>query len=372
MDTLEKAGILGKAGKYDSCGPKMCEVNISQGLGGIYHAKAEHESCRIFKTLMDNRCSFDCRYCANSAGCKKKGASYEPEELANLFSYLNKNHGVNGLFLSSAITGDQDKVTEKMLEAVRLVRHKHGFSGYVHFKVLPGTSYDLIKQASELSSRMSINIESPNKQVLSELSSCKDYKIDILRRQAWVSKMDLASGQTTQMLVNDMSTDKDVLKMAGWEYENMKLKRMYYSAFVPVKGTPLESKKAEKVSKQNHLYNADFLMRDYKFRLKEIIGVMEEGMLPDEDPKLALAKQRESRVDINEAGYEELIRIPGIGPKTARRLLGCKEKLDTYEKLDRFGVNVKRAAPFIKVNGWSQRRLGEFYAPDPAKEATAL
>ena len=237
MNKWEKAKILGAAGSYDSCGPKMCEVNIKEGLGGIYHAQAEHKDCRIFKTLMDNRCTFDCKYCANAAGCKKKPASYEPEELAQVFTFLEKNLKVDGLFLSSAITGNPDQVSEKMLDAVRLLRNKYHFRGYVHFKVLPGTSYDLIKQAAELSNRMSINVEAPNKQVLSELSTNKDFKIDILRRQAWISKMNLRSGQTTQMIINNLATDKDVLKMVDWEYKNIELKRMYFSAFKPVKGT---------------------------------------------------------------------------------------------------------------------------------------
>ncbi len=361
MNTLQKAKILGEAGRYDSCGPKMCEVNVNKGLGGIYHAKAEHKSCRIFKTLMSNTCSFDCKYCANSSKCTKTPAAYKPEELATVFDYLHKNLAVNGLFLSSGVTGDPDKVTEKMIEAVKIVRHKNNFKGYVHFKVLPGTSKEMIKQASELSNRMSINIEAPNKGVMNELSSCKDYKIDILRRQAWVSKLRLGSGQATQMIINNMATDKDVLKMANWEYSTLELKRVYYSAFQPVKGTPLENEKAESLTRQNHLYNADFLLRDYGFKVKEFTTIMDDGMLPHEDPKLALAKANfDSPVDINEATYEELIRVPGIGPTTARRISEMKQKITKYEHLHNLGGWIKRAKPFIEVDGKRQMSLMEF------------
>jgi len=360
MDVFEKAKILGKAGHYDSCGPKMCEVNVNEGLGGIYHAKAEHKTCKIFKTLMDNNCSFDCKYCANSNKCTKKKASYQPEELAGLFNYLQKTLDVNGLFLSSAVAGNPDKVTEKMIDAVKLVRYKYHFKGYIHFKVLPGTSYYLIKQASELSNRMSINIEAPNKEVLSELSSCKDYHHDLLKRQAWISKLDLNSGQTTQMIINNMVTDKDVLKMTNWEYNTLNLKRVYYSAFRPVKGTPLENAKPESLSRQNHLYNVDFLMREYNFDLKEFDAIMQDEMLPKEDPKLALAKSNLEIVNINEASYEELIRVPGIGPKTAKKILNSKEKIMKYEHLDKLGVTIERAKPFIEVNGKRQKRLNEF------------
>ena len=241
MNTIQKAKILTESSFYDSCGPKACEVRLNKGLGGIYHAKSEHKTCKIFKTLMDNSCSFDCSYCANSKhSCNKQKASYEPEELASLFKTIVNKRIAEGLFLSSGIPKDPDEVVEKMLSAVKIIRHKQHFRGYIHFKILPVTSKELIKQAAELSSRMSINLEAPNSSSLSEVSSCKDYKIDILRRQAWISRLNLSGGQTTQIIVNNISTDKDILKMTKWEYEAFKLRRMYFSAFKPVKGTPMK------------------------------------------------------------------------------------------------------------------------------------
>ncbi|MBW2977528.1 radical SAM protein, partial [Candidatus Woesearchaeota archaeon] len=212
MNILEKAKILTNSGEYDSCGPKACEVKVKEGLGGIYHAKAEHKTCRLFKTLMDNSCSFDCKYCSNARGCNKKKVSYTTEELPKIFMHLQKTLDVHGLFLTSAIGADPDKTTEKMLDAVKILRFRYKFRGYIHFKALPGVSYHLIKEASRLSTRMSINIEAPNSSALSELSSCKEYKIDILRRQSWISKFKLSGGQTTQMMLNKLSTDKDILK----------------------------------------------------------------------------------------------------------------------------------------------------------------
>jgi len=132
MNTLQKAQLLTDSGSYDSCGPKSCEVKVDKGLGGIYHAKAEHKTCRIFKTLMENSCSFDCKYCVNSKlSCNKKKASYRPEEVASLFTYLKKKVNVDGLFLSSAISNDPDKVTEKMLEAVRIIRKEHSYEEFL-------------------------------------------------------------------------------------------------------------------------------------------------------------------------------------------------------------------------------------------------
>ncbi|MBW3000212.1 helix-hairpin-helix domain-containing protein [Candidatus Woesearchaeota archaeon] len=360
MNVLEKTKILGEAGQYDSCGPKACEVKVDSGLGGIYHAKAEHKTCRLFKTLMNNECSFDCKYCGNSNKCAKKKASYKPKELASVFNHLHKKLDVEGMFLSSSVAGNPDKVTEDMIETVKILRFNYKFRGYIHFKVLPGTSYELIKQASELSTRMSINIEAPNKSTLSELSSCKDYKIDILRRQAWISKFKLGGGQTTQLIVNNLSTDKDILKMVDWEYDKLNLRRIYFSAFRPVKGTALENEKPESPLRQNHLYNVDFLMRKYGYKLKEFDSVMEDEMLPNEDPKLALAKATfDGAVDINEAPYEELIRVPGIGPKTAKNIIKSK-KITKYEQLHKLGGCVKRAKPFIQIDGKRQTMLRDF------------
>ena len=361
MNVLEKAKILSKAGEYDSCGPKMCQVNINNSLGGIYHAKAEHKTCRIFKTLLDNNCSFDCKYCINANYCDKKKVSYEPEELAGLFNHLHKKLDVNGLFLSSAIAGNPDKATEKMLDAVKLVRYKYNFKGYVHFKVLPGVSYDLIKQASELSNRMSINIEAPNKSVMSEFSNCKDYNNDLLKRQRWISKQKLGSGQATQVIINEYSTDKDVLKMMDYEYNELKLKRVYFSALRPVKGTKFENNKAGSIKRQNTLYNIDFLVRRYNYKFKEFKQIMDNDMLPKQDPKMALAEQTfDSPIDPNEASYDDLIRIPGIGPKTATKIVHSEEKITKYSQLNKYGAWIERAKPFITIGGKRQTMLREF------------
>jgi len=342
---------------------------VKEGLGGIYHAKAEHPNCKIFKTLMSNTCIFDCKYCGNT--CSKKKAEYEPKEVATLFKHLHEKLDVNGLFLTSGINKDPDSMTQKMIEAVRIIRNEHKFEGYVHFKVLPGTSYELIKQASELATRMSINIEAPNKSIMSELSDCKEYKTDILRRQAWISRLNLWSGQTTQMVVNRFSSDKDVLKMTKWEYNVLNLKRVYYSAFRPVQGTKLEGEKAEPISRQNHLYNVDFLVRSYGYDFKEFEMIMEDGMLPNSDPKLEIArKEFEKPLDVNSAGYEELIRVPGIGPKTAQKIVEARRrstrgesggrKIRSFADLDLIGCSVHRAKPFISIDGKRQATLVEY------------
>jgi len=369
MNTLDKAKLLGAAGKYDVCGGEICKppefTGGLQNLPGIIKAKAQNgHFCSLLKTLYTNSCHYDCNYCANRAGnSQKKITQYNPPELANLFMTLVNKGIVRGLFLSSGVAGSPDRTTQGMLDTVRIIRQRYHFQGYIHFKVLPGTSYDLIKQASTLASRLSINVEAPSKARLNELSSVKEMNTDILKRQAWIKRMKLPSGQTTQMIVGaNAETDLEVLRMAKWEYENMSLRRVYYSAFSPVKDTPLENRQQESQLRANHLYNADWLLREYDYKLGEIKEILEDGMLPDKDPKLAIAEKTLTEpVVVEDASYEELIRVPGIGLKTAQKIIEIRENRRLNSKiLKRNRVIMSRAAPFIKVNGAIQKRLEAF------------
>ncbi len=352
MGNIEKIRFL--ENKHDVCGGGK-----EEGLGFIYDASTPQGKCPLYKTLMSNACSFDCKYCAQSSKTRARTASFKPNELAKTFIELQQKYSLHGLFLSSSVVKDPDKTTEMMIETVKTVRNKYGYKGYIHFKVLPGTSYELIKQASGMVDRMSINIESPSKSRLSEIATVKDYKIDILRRQAWIKK--LHDNQTTQFIVGAADeTDLEILKMADWEYESFCLKRIYYSGFQSGKSIELKKKDCS-MERQNKLYNVDFLFRKYFIKLKEIKEIMNDEMLPKEDPKFALAKLNYSGpVDINEAEQMELLRVPGIGPTSVKRILALQGRIKEYSQLAELGVVVKRAKPFIKVNGKWQKRLVDF------------
>lgn len=373
MNTLQKVKVLGESAKWDTCASsasnrKVKGVDrIGNAAGcGICHSFTEDGQCiSLWKTLYSNACSFDCKYCANASGCNKNPARFKPEEFAKVFMSLYVRNYVEGLFISSAVEKDPDRTTESMIEAVNLIRQKYKFQGYIHFKVLPGTSYDLINYASEFADRMSINLEVPNKSRMSEISSVKDYKIDILRRQAWLKRMKLHSGQTTQLVVGGAGeSDLEILRMIDWEYKNINLKRGYYSAFVPVPKTPLEFRDKTPLKREFHLYNIDFMLRKYHIPFREFKEILDDEMLPKIDPKVALARQHfDSGVDLNEAKWDDLVRVPGIGPLGAHRILELQKggvKIVKKQQLKNIGVVLKRALPFIKLDGKRQKMLMEF------------
>ena len=204
---------------FDVCGRSKKEC----GTDFIYDSSSPRGKCPLFKPLMSNKCSYDCKYCINNKKTRQANLNFEPKELAQTFIYLQKKHMLHGLFISSAIDKDPNLVTEDMIESVSLIRNKYKYQGYIHFKILPGTNYDLIKQASEFADRLSLNIECPSSPRLSEIANVKDFKIDILRRQAWIKK--LHDNQTTQLIVGAADeTDLEVLKMVDWEYKNLEKK----------------------------------------------------------------------------------------------------------------------------------------------------
>lgn len=372
MNILDKIRILADASKFDSCASSASnrKVKTNDRIGnaagcGICHSFTEDGRCiSLYKTLYSNSCTHDCKYCQNASGCNKKSAAFKPDELAKTFMSLYVRNYVEGLFLSSAVMKDADATTEKMIDAINLIRTKYKFQGYIHFKVLPGTSYELIKQASEFADRMSVNLEAPNKSRMAEISSVKDFKIDILRRQAWLKRMKIPSGQTTQLVVGGSDeTDLEILKMIDWEYNNIKLKRGYYSAFMPIENTPFKNKQKQPLIREHRLYNIDFMMRKYFIKLNEFKTIMADGMLPKEDPKVVLARKHFDRpVDVNEAPWEDLIRVPGIGPRNAHRILELQktDNMITKNHLHSMGVVLKRATPFIKIDGYHQKTLGAF------------
>lgn len=375
MNNFKKLKILDQSGKYDICGwssrtKKYSRNNIVvNDLSGIYNATLpDGRRCALLKTLMTNRCENDCLYCVNRAGRKVKKENFNPEELSKLFLDLYSNNQVQGLFLSSGVYPNPDCAMEQILDSARILREKHAYNGYIHLKIMPGSSYEFVKQAVELANRVSINLELPSKDWCSQLAPQKDYYIDLMRRMGWIKGLIARSGrrvtQTTQFIVGACEErDVDILKMVDRLHKEFETKRCLFSAFSPIKQTPLENRTQTPLLREHRLYQAEYLLRLYRVKFHELVFAETGNLRTDIDPKLAIALENREifPVDINQASYEELIRVPGIGPKSAVRILELRaKKIESYTELQGIGVVVGRAKPFLKIDNRLQTSIEDY------------
>ena len=349
MSTLEKMQVLADSAQYDLCDYVSHSKSSQVNLPGIYHATG-HNGCKIplFKTLMTNKCKNDCKYCINQSKRNFTRLELSPEELSRAFLHYYNNGYVNGLFLSSGIGDTIDNTMEKTIETARILRKDYGYDDYIHLKIIPGASKDSIKRAMSLANRVSLNIEAATKDGLNEITSTKDYNKDILKRLDWMNEIArknpgfAKSGHTTQLIVgaND-ETDLEILKRMESLYKKVDLRRSYFSAFSPVEGTEFEKKESCNTDRTAKLYHAD----------------------AKEDPKILAAREMDIfPVEINYASYKHLIRVPGIGPKSARKIMAIRRNkpFKKLEELQRIGVVVKRAEPYIKLDGNYQSALDNY------------
>lgn len=362
MSTLEKMKILTDAAQYDLCDYVSHHKSSQINLPGIYEAIG-HNGCKIplFKTLMTNKCKNDCKYCINQSKRNFTRLELSPEELARAFlGYYNRGL-VNGLFLSSGISDDVDSTMEKQIETVSILRKKYGYDDYIHLKVIPGASKDSIKRTMTLANRVSINIEAATSSGLAELSSTKDYNKDVLKRLSWINSLQHKSTtspnstHTTQLIIGaNNETDKEILNRMEKIYKKSDLKRTYFSAFTPIEETEFKNKEACSTDRTSKLYNADTLINSYKYNVKELIFDENDKLSLTQDPKILAAKNMNIfPVEINSAPIRELIRVPGIGVKSAHEIVSIRKKKPfTHKKqLQKLGVITNRADPYIKING---------------------
>ncbi len=375
MVSAEKVKALSELASYDMEQEEQLK-HIPLGNSGplhIYEAKTPMGKCTLFKTLMTNKCKMDCKYCVN-ARCSKSTVSwkYTPQELANTFMILYRKRMVQGLFLSSSIE-DPIPSMESIIESAQILRTKKNYKGYMHLKILPGSTQDQVKRAMQYANRVSINLETVSPSHLSEIASNKDFKNDILKRQAWVRNFQSRSkrpgsysqgvSHTSQLMVGiNGESDQEIFTLTASEYDHMNLTRMYYSAFKPVLGTPLERNSAAPFWRQNRLYQLDWLYRVYKYSRDEVQPAFSDnGFMHNMDPKVAIARTNFERpLEINGAEERDLIQVPGIGPKTAKSLAKAKEKITSLITLKRHGVVLGRALSFIRINGLHQTTLASF------------
>ncbi len=324
----------------------------------------------LLKTMLTTACERNCYYCPFRAGRNFRRINFKPEEMADTFMTLYRAGVVEGIFLSSGIIGGGVKTQDKLIDTADILRNKHQFRGYLHLKIMPGAEKDQVFRSMQLASRLSVNLEAPNDRRLADLAPKKVFFEELLRPLQWVEEIrqtepvqlnwprpsDTWPSTTTQFVVGAVGeSDLELLSTSEYLYKHLKLARTYFMAFNPVYDTPLENAPAENPLRQNRLYQASFLFRDYGFDLEDM-PFTEAGNLPlDTDPKLAWAQValRDAPVELNRAEREELLRIPGIGPKGVMAILAARRrgKLREIRDLQAIGVQTKRLKPFVLLDG---------------------
>lgn len=322
--------------------------------------EGKDKGCSPMKILLEGSCCFDCAYCEVCR--RKKGISFTPEEMAHGFLELHRQGRVGGLLLSTGIPrGDADLGMEKLIETAKLIRNS-GYSGYLHLKVLPGANRSDISEIAKYATRLSINLEAPNASYLSELATVKEYKSDLLTRHKWLSEI-MPFRHSTQFVVGAADeSDYDLFQTVMTSYEKYKPARIYYSAFHAISNTPLEKHEDTPIWRTNRWYQMDALLRLYGYNRSESSCVFDEsGMLMNTDPKVLIA-ERIADVNPDTAGFDELIRVPGIGLKGAERII-CARKYENVKDpsvLKQCGVVMKRALPYLSLGTMKQTSLSSW------------
>ena len=380
----EKLSILADAAKYDvSCTSSGSNrKNINKGLGnasnGICHAYTEDGRCvSLLKILLTNHCIYDCAYCVSRKSNDIKRAAFTVQEVVDITINFYRRNYIEGLFLSSGIFKDPDYTMERLVRVAKKLRTEHNFNGYIHLKTIPGASEELIKEAGLWSDRLSINVEMPTKKSLALLAPDKkqDTMLQSMQRVSDAimtnqeekrifkkAPMFAPAGQSTQMVIGATpETDLEILYMANGFYKKFNMRRVYYSGYVPVSndnrlpaiGTPVP------MVRENRLYQADWLMRFYGFKVDEIVDRENPLLDMDIDPKLswALRNLHLFPVDINVVDKQLLMRVPGIGIQSVQKICAARKfSRITWEHLKEIGVSMNRTKYFIYTDSQFEKK----------------
>lgn len=400
MDLAEKLEILADSAKYDvactSSGvdrPGRHGALGSSAAAGICHAFTADGRCvSLLKVLYSNVCSYDCSYCVNRRSNDRPRATFTPRELAELTIGFYRRNYIEGLFLSSAVLGTPDRTMELMIEALRILREEYHFNGYIHAKTIPGADPMLVEKIGRLADRLSVNIELPSETSLTTLAPDKK-KTAILRPMGQIavqsaqSKKEMVlyrgakpfapAGQSTQMIIGATpETDRHIMDLTEGLYRKYSLKRVFYSAYLPV----VEDRRlpalhtAPPLLREHRLYQADWLLRFYGFRAEELLDEQHPDFNPLVDPKChwAIGHLEQFPLEIMNAEYETLLRVPGIGPISARRIVSARRHGTLrFEDLKKLGVVLKRAQFFITCGGRMRQGL-QFTAQTLQRQLEAM
>lgn len=395
MDLPEKLEILADAAKYDvACTSSGITRKGARGqLGnlsaaGLCHSFAADGRCiTLLKVLMTNVCIYNCAYCVNRIDNDSPRTLFKPRELADLTIAFYRRNYIEGLFLSSGVIKSPDYTTELMIKTLTILRHEYQFRGYIHAKAVPGTSPDLLDQLGHLADRMSVNLELPSKeslrllapeksqhdffapmrQIRDSITEDKDTRALLRKNTTFLTQAPIKrssesgrafapAGQSTQMIIGaSPESDYQILTLSSALYQKLSLKRVFFSAYLPVnQDKRLPQTDGIALNREHRLYQADWLLRFYKFDVNELIDKEHPFLDNDVDPKAnwALNHLEFFPVEVQKATLEELLRVPGIGPKGARLILQARKKHRLAEnELKKLGIALKRARFFITCNG---------------------
>ncbi|MBI3170556.1 MAG: helix-hairpin-helix domain-containing protein [Chloroflexi bacterium] len=325
------------------------------------------KSIKLLKTLLSSACERDCFYCPFRAGRDFRRATFKPDEFAGLFSKMNQSGFAQGVFLSSGIAAGGVRTMDKLLDTADILRKTHGFKGYLHLKIMPGSEKAQVYRAMQLADRVSVNLEAPSTERLAKLAPHKIFIEELMRPLRWVEELRCTvpaykfwngthPSTVTQFVAGGSDeSDLELLNTTQWLMKNVRLKRAYFSAFHPILDTPLENKAAVDPMREHRLYQASFLLRDYGFELEDLPFTSDENLPLHTDPKLAWAQMNliHTPVEVNLADKQQLMKIPGIGMKGAEAILSARriQKLRDLSALKKLGVIAERAAPYVLLDG---------------------
>ena len=386
MDLLQKLEILADSAKYDvACTSSGADRKAKQGtlgntsVAGICHSFSADGRCiSLLKVLMTNSCIYDCKYCVNRRSNDTQRATFTPRELAELTINFYKRNYIEGLFLSSGIIKNPDYTCELMIKTLEILRNEYQFGGYIHSKAIPGADQILLQRLGKLTDRMSVNIEMPSQKSLALLAPDKSKKAILEPMQFITNEINknskeltlykhsapfVPAGQSTQMIIGaSPESDYQILSLTQSLYNKYKLKRVFFSAYIPANNDSLLPAIDTKppLLREHRLYQSDWLLRYYKFKADEILSEENPNFNPYLDPKCnwALHNMQNFPIEINKASYDELLRVPGIGPTSAKKIVKIRRvnQID-FETAKRIGIVLKRAQYFITCKGKMMQNL---------------
>ncbi len=369
-DTVTKLVQLGNTTEFEPSGDQPQRERTrapyqSQSLGEcITHVVTPVGKKPILKAMMTTACERNCYYCPFRAGrSKTRRMTFSPDEMAKAFDILQRAKQVDGIFLSSGIIKGSVTTQDKIIDTIDLIRHRYNYNGYVHLKIMPGVELEQLHHAMLLADRVSVNLEGPTQERLSELAPKKDFLGELFKMLQWAQTIrqehphqKLAS-TVTQFVVGAVGdTDKELLSLSQKLYRKLSLKRAYYSGFSPVEQTPFENLIPTNPLREHRLYQASFLLRDYGWSIKELLFLEDGNLQIDIDPKRAWAEQhlRVSPIDVMKANRRQLLRVPGIGPKGAEAIIQARRigNLTDLTHLRKLNIRApEQAAPYILLSG---------------------